>query len=44
MNPWKAKLLDLLRNILRFTMWLVLVANGLLLGVFSLYFVARLVA
>lgn len=41
MNPWKAKLLDLLRNILRFTLWLVLVVNGLLLGVFSIYFTGR---
>lgn len=41
MNPWKQHLLDLLRNILRFTMWLVLVVNALLLGVFSIYFVAR---
>ncbi|MCH8851743.1 MAG: hypothetical protein IID41_03725 [Planctomycetes bacterium] len=41
MNPWKAKLLDLLRSILRFSLWIVLVVNGLLLGVFSIYFTAR---
>lgn len=41
MNPWKAKLLDLLRNFFRFTLWLILVLNGLLAGMFSIYFVAR---
>ncbi len=41
MNPWKTKLLDLLRSLLRFSLWIVLVVNGLLLGIFSIYFVAR---
>ena len=39
MNPWKQTLLGILRDILRFALWLALVFNGLMLAIFSLVFV-----
>jgi len=38
MNPWKITLLELLRDILRFSLWIGVVVNGLMLGVFSIAF------
>ncbi len=42
MNPWKQTILYLLRDILRFAIWLVLVINGLLFAIFSVAFVYQL--
>ena len=38
MNPWKQTLLDCLRDILRFALWIAFVINGLMFGVFSIAF------
>lgn len=38
MNPWKQSILDLLRDILRFALWIAFVINGLMIGVFSIAF------
>ncbi len=38
MNPWKQSLLELLRDILRFSLWIGVVVNGLMIGVFSIVF------
>ena len=39
MNPWKQKLLDLLRDILRFALWLCVALIGLMTAIFSIVFV-----
>ena len=41
MNPWKQTLLDLMRDIIRFALWIALVINGLMVGVFSIAFCYR---
>ncbi len=38
MNPWKITLLEFLRDILRFALWIAFVINGLMVGVFSIVF------
>ncbi len=38
MNPWKQSLLEFLRDILRFALWIAFVINGLMVGVFSIAF------
>ncbi len=38
MNPWRAQLIDLCRNVLRFTLWVCVVINGLMLGLFTVWF------
>lgn len=42
MNPWKQTLLLVLRDILRFSLWLVVVIDGLMIGVFSIAFCYQL--
>ena len=40
-NPWKQNILEVLRSILRFTLWVGLIANGVMLVVFSIFFTHR---
>ena len=39
MNPWKATLLNLLRDILRFALWFCIALIGLMIAIFSIVFV-----
>ncbi len=41
MNPWKPALLELLRNVLRFALWVAIVVNGLMFAVFSVAFISK---
>ena len=41
MNPWKPALLELLRGVLRFALWVAIVVNGLMFAVFSVGFVGK---
>ncbi len=38
MNPWRQGVLGLLRNIIRFSLWVALAVNGVLLAIFSIRF------
>ena len=38
MNPWEQTVLNRCRSCLRFTLWLCLVLNGFMAGVFSVWF------
>lgn len=39
MNPWKQTLLNLLRDILRFALWVCVAVIGLMSAIFSIVFV-----
>ncbi len=38
MNPWQQTIIEVLSAIIRFALWVTLVLNGLMLGVFSVAF------
>ena len=38
MNPWKQSILSILRDIVRFALWVVLAVNGVMFAVFSVLF------
>jgi len=38
MNPWQVSAIEWMRGIIRFAIWITLVLNGLMLGVFSVAF------
>lgn len=40
-NPWKSDLLELLRNVVRFALWLAFVINVLMFAVFSVVWVGH---
>jgi len=37
MNPWRQTFLTLTRDVLRFSLWLCVVVNGLMMGLFSIW-------
>ncbi len=40
-NPWKPKLVELLRNVIRFALWLTFVVNVLMFAAFSVVWVGH---
>ena len=44
MNPWTPTILDLLRNILRFAVWVCVMTIGLMAAIFSICFVYEFLA
>lgn len=40
MNPWRKNLLDFSRDMLRFSLWLCVILDGLLVALFGIAFVA----